>query len=143
MRRAHPRIAGYADRMANCMTGPEFNFFCAAARCFTDLSKQVVIETGPKVYIADFVVRSARLVVEIDGADHAAKKRADDLRTKRLNSKGYTVIRFSNTDALDAVDYCLGVLSQWVWHLRDGNAITDEARAHLHAVKPPVRRTKK
>jgi very-short-patch-repair endonuclease len=44
-------------------------------------------------YIADFCVPSARLVVEVDGGYHAARRRADARRDATLGALGYRVLR--------------------------------------------------
>ena len=53
---------------------------------------------GP--YIADFVCRAKKLIVEIDGVTHeTAEELADDVaRTEFLVGQGYRVIRFRNED---------------------------------------------
>ncbi|WP_420814469.1 endonuclease domain-containing protein [Notoacmeibacter marinus] len=50
-------------------------------------------------YIADFVCRKERLIVEVDGSQHAASAR-DAVRTDWLNSNGYAVLRFWNDEVL-------------------------------------------
>jgi very-short-patch-repair endonuclease len=58
---------------------------------------------GP--YIADFVCREAKLIVEVDGAQHRGSI-ADRLRTQHLTRIGFDVVRFSNEEVradLDAV----------------------------------------
>ena len=57
-------------------------------------SRQVVIAP----YIADFVARSLKLIVEIDGETHAWSDDRDARRTCRLEAQGYRVIRFANAD---------------------------------------------
>lgn len=52
---------------------------------------------GP--YIADFVCRPARLIVELDGGQHSDNG-ADVVRTAELGRLGYRVIRFWNNDVL-------------------------------------------
>ncbi len=53
------------------------------------------------VYIADFVWHAGKLVVELDGSQHAQARRAyDDQRTAWLQSEGYRVLRFWNNDVL-------------------------------------------
>jgi very-short-patch-repair endonuclease len=51
---------------------------------------------GP--YYADFACRSAKLIVEIDGATHCTDEEIarDARRTAFLEARGYRVIRFSN-----------------------------------------------
>ena len=54
-------------------------------------------------FIADFYCHSARLVIELDGAQHYTKKGKtyDELRTEVLAKYGLLVIRFSNKDIDD------------------------------------------
>lgn len=52
---------------------------------------------GP--YFADFLCREARLVVELDGSQHADSLR-DERRDAFLNAEGYSVLRFWSVDML-------------------------------------------
>ncbi|MDT8758064.1 DUF559 domain-containing protein [Sphingomonas psychrotolerans] len=52
-----------------------------------------------KPYICDFVARTPRLIIEVDGGQHADSE-ADMARTRYLESKGYRVLRFWNNDVL-------------------------------------------
>ena len=51
-------------------------------------------------YIVDFVCRSKKVVIEIDGGQHNANKNIqyDNKRTKFLEEMGYKVVRFWNND---------------------------------------------
>ncbi|WP_328805526.1 DUF559 domain-containing protein [Sphingomonas albertensis] len=49
-------------------------------------------------YFADFVCRSHKLIVELDGSQHVEAQPHDDVRTKQLEATGYRVIRFWNND---------------------------------------------
>nr|WP_121884550.1 endonuclease domain-containing protein [Sphingomonas sp. PP-F2F-G114-C0414] len=49
-------------------------------------------------YFADFVCRSHKLIVELDGSQHVEGQPHDDARTKQLEAAGYRVIRFWNND---------------------------------------------
>ena len=55
------------------------------------------VPLGP--YVVDFLCRSERLVVELDGEQHAGS-RHDQARTAWLNKHGYAVLRFWNYEAL-------------------------------------------
>jgi very-short-patch-repair endonuclease len=57
-------------------------------------------------YILDFVSHPARLVIEVDGSQHAQAENAktDAERTEWLRSEGYAVLRFWNQEALKARD---------------------------------------
>jgi very-short-patch-repair endonuclease len=56
---------------------------------------------GP--YVADFVCRDRKVVVEVDGGQHAENER-DMTRDAYLISEGYRVLRFWNSDVLRNVD---------------------------------------
>lgn len=60
-------------------------------------------------FICDFVSREYRLVIEIDGGQHALAKDYDSRRTRFLEAQGYTVIRFWNNEVMDNLD---GVLTR-------------------------------
>ncbi|WP_166743673.1 endonuclease domain-containing protein [Xanthomonas cannabis] len=53
-------------------------------------------------YIADFCCIEARLIMELDGAQHSAS--VDQARTQWLRSKGWTVLCFWNNDVLLSPD---------------------------------------
>lgn len=57
---------------------------------------------GP--YIADLAIPAHKLVIEIDGGQHAASLDSDTERTRQLNARGYRVIRFWNNDVLGNLD---------------------------------------
>jgi len=53
------------------------------------------------IYIADFAWHAGKLVVELDGSQHAEQRTAYDAkRTAWLESQGYRVLRFWNNDVL-------------------------------------------
>ncbi|TDQ82038.1 very-short-patch-repair endonuclease [Dongia mobilis] len=55
---------------------------------------------GP--YVADFCCRRARLVIEVDGGQHADNLR-DDRRSRYLATQGYRVLRFWNNDVIENI----------------------------------------
>jgi very-short-patch-repair endonuclease len=57
-------------------------------------------------YIVDFACSEKRLIVELDGSQHADAERAasDSKRTQRLEQDGWTVLRFWNDDVLRDID---------------------------------------
>ena len=52
-------------------------------------------------YIADFAVPARKLVIEIDGGQHATTARQDAARTRVLEAQGWRVIRFWNSDVTE------------------------------------------
>jgi very-short-patch-repair endonuclease len=51
------------------------------------------------IYFADFACRESKLVVEVDGSQHAGNSR-DRLRDRFMVSEGWSVLRFWNIDVL-------------------------------------------
>jgi very-short-patch-repair endonuclease len=51
-------------------------------------------------FVVDFICAEARLIVELDGGQHAEHAQADAERTAALKSFGYLVLRFWNNDVL-------------------------------------------
>lgn len=51
-------------------------------------------------FVADFVCIERRLVVELDGGQHASQIEDDNRRSEYLKSKGYSVVRFWNNEVL-------------------------------------------
>ena len=53
---------------------------------------------GP--FIVDFVCFERRVIVEVDGGQHAEQLHQDEQRTRWLEAQGYRVLRFWNNDVL-------------------------------------------
>ncbi|RWE19567.1 MAG: endonuclease domain-containing protein [Mesorhizobium sp.] len=54
-------------------------------------------------FVADFVCAEARLIVEIDGSQHA-ESRHDKERDAELKARGFRVLRFWNDDVLKGLE---------------------------------------
>jgi len=54
-------------------------------------------------YTVDFVCHRAKLIIELDGSQHGEEliRQHDEKRTAFLESRGYRVMRFWNTDLFD------------------------------------------
>ena len=57
---------------------------------------------GP--FFADFFCLEARLVIELDGSQHADDSDRDERRTEFLLGKGYTVLRFWNHQVISEIE---------------------------------------
>jgi very-short-patch-repair endonuclease len=76
--------------------------------CGVRFNRQVPM--GP--YICDFVARTPRLIVELDGGQHAIAADYDANRTAFLQQRGYRVMRFWNNDVLENLDGVLRVIEE-------------------------------
>jgi very-short-patch-repair endonuclease len=63
-------------------------------------------------YIADFCCLRAKLVIEVDGGQHGFDENAayDARRTAYLESHGFRVLRFTNTEVMIAMDTVLDTI---------------------------------
>ena len=77
------------------------------ARRFMDLKFKRQKPMGR--YIVDFVCVERRLIIEIDGGQHAEQVEYDQHRDAWLRSQGYTVLRFWNNEVMQQFE---GVLEQ-------------------------------
>ena len=55
-------------------------------------------------YIVDFICLENRLIVELDGGQHATQREYDSVRSKWLEAQGFQVIRFWNHEVMQNTD---------------------------------------
>jgi very-short-patch-repair endonuclease len=61
-------------------------------------------------YIVDFASNGLKLIIEVDGGQHAEQERRDAARTRLLESEGYRVLRFWNNEVLGNIDGVLEMI---------------------------------
>ncbi len=59
-------------------------------------------------FIADFCCPQRRLIIELDGGQHAEQRSADEWRSRILSERGYRVLRFWNDEVLTNMDGVFG-----------------------------------
>jgi very-short-patch-repair endonuclease len=97
-------------------------------------------------YIADFACMAARLVIEVDGSQHAEGlvAESDKERTRWLESEGYRVLRFWNNDITQNIDGVLEAIHSAI----APSMVFDEPLKHKRnrdwstAATPPRRATR-
>jgi very-short-patch-repair endonuclease len=55
-------------------------------------------------YVVDFISFEHRVIIEVDGGQHAEQLSYDESRTRWLQGQGYRVLRFWNNDVLARTD---------------------------------------
>ena len=63
-------------------------------------------------YIVDFVCFSPKLIVEVDGGQHAEQEQYDDSRDRWLRNEGFIVLRFWNNQVLGDTEAVLGSIRE-------------------------------
>lgn len=89
----------FARALRNNPTDAERALWHALSQLRPRFTRQ--LKLGP--YTGDFACRSARLIVEADGSQHADSAN-DARRTAFLESQGWRVIRFWNNEILTNID---------------------------------------
>jgi very-short-patch-repair endonuclease len=82
-------------------------------------------------YIVDFACLGRKLVIEVDGGQHA-ENRNDQIRDRYLRDKGFRVLRFWNTDVLTNTEGVLEVILSAL--------VTDPSPGALRAPPSPRKR---
>ena len=96
---AAKRLLSNARRMRHEPTDAERKFWAAVrGRRFAGYKFKRQYPIGP--YIADFVCVEQRLIVELDGSQHAQQAEYDEARTAYLKQCGFRVLRYWNDDFL-------------------------------------------
>ncbi len=59
-------------------------------------------------FVADFACAEHKLVIEVDGGQHADRELTDAARTEYLRKKGWRVLRYWNNDVFERREGVLG-----------------------------------
>ncbi|WP_187970347.1 endonuclease domain-containing protein [Aquibium microcysteis] len=108
-----PQNRPRAKAMRRRMTDAELKFWNAVrAHRLMGMGFRRQFPIGP--YIVDFACPAYRIIVEIDGSQHGDDQaiRKDAVRSRFLGECGWTILRFTNADALTGLDdLCLHVIT--------------------------------
>jgi len=114
----------FARRLRKEMTDAErFVWARIRYRQINDLKFRRQASIGP--YIVDFVCHEIRLIIELDGSQHAEQIAADATRTRWLEAEGYRVIRFWNHEVFEDWD---GIADQ-LWGLASPSIVNKQEQA--------------
>ncbi|MBQ7660792.1 MAG: DUF559 domain-containing protein [Clostridia bacterium] len=120
MKKSNPALKPLSRRLRKEMTPEERKLWFLFLRDYPiRFYRQRVIGD----YIADFYCAAAKLVVELDGAQHAEPEAAlyDERRRAEMEKLGIATLRISNRDVNDRFsDVCA-----WVTHTIKERGITD------------------
>ncbi len=68
-------------------------------------------------FIADFLCKEHKLIIEVDGGIHETQQEYDRLRTEIINVYGYRVIRFKNEEVLGELSNVSRRISEEIVHI--------------------------
>ena len=70
-------------------------------------------------YIVDFFSQEIGLIIEVDGSSHYAKGEYDFKRQKKLESLGYTFLRFSEGEVINNIANVHRAISHAIFCMKD------------------------
>lgn len=97
-----PDAIGKARALRRNPTDAETLLWRALRENFPDARFRRQVPLGP--YFADFASHKAKLIVEVDGGQHAAALDQDQKRTAFLNAEGYRLLRFWNNEVVENLE---------------------------------------
>ena len=110
-----------ARKMRKEMTEPEMRlWFQLKAKRFDSVKfrRQKVIQNEQHRYIADFATNDPKLVIELDGDTHYEQQSYDAVRTQFMESRGYMILRFLNSDVMTNMEGVLTKIAMIIDELR-------------------------
>ncbi len=105
-----PDAIGRARRLWRHSTDAEALIWRALRESLPHEKWRRQVPLGP--YFADFASHCAKLIIEVDGSQHAVGVEADAARTSFLKSQGYRVLRFWNNEVLQNLDGVLATIAK-------------------------------
>jgi very-short-patch-repair endonuclease len=70
-------------------------------------------------YIADFLCKELKLIIEVDGYSHNFKTDEDAARDKELAALGFTVLRFTDDEVMRDLPNVQRTLETWIADKKD------------------------
>lgn len=93
-------------------------------------------------FIVDFLSQEIKLIIEIDGSSHFHKSSYDRYRQDKLETLGYTILRFSEKDVLKNIDDIKSKIDHTIHVLRTETPynISSHKKENICEPKPQYRR---
>ena len=113
MPRVDEQLLGRAKQMRTEMTAPEARPWYQL-RAGRSGGVKFVRQSVRPPFIADFIARSRKLIIEIDGDTHGSGEAYDQTRTSKLEREGHRVLRFTNAEVMGNMEGVLQVITEAV-----------------------------
>jgi very-short-patch-repair endonuclease len=118
MDKAYARPTAKARNLrANATDAERILWRAISARKILDTRFNRQVPIGP--FICDFVARSIRLVIEVNGGQH--NEEVDAERTRYIEAQGFRLIRFWNNDVLGNTEAVLEEIERVIANMPSSN----------------------
>jgi very-short-patch-repair endonuclease len=106
----------YANGLRNDMTKAEACLWKYVLRAKQLKGFQFRRQRPVLKYIADFMCMELMLTIEVDGITHHFEEtiKKDEIRQMKLESVGFTVLRFSDEEVLNRIQVVIDCLEDWI-----------------------------
>ena len=79
-------------------------------------------------YIADFMCKELKLIIEVDGITHDMEevKNRDLVKQKVLEAHGFKILRFTDEDVLKNIDHTKRIIEETINELLNKSSLNNE-----------------
>ena len=130
----NPHLQPFADTLRKRMTKAEACLWKYVLRAgqmngYTFNRQRPVLR-----YVADFMCKPLRLIIEVDGSIHDDPKvhKHDVFRQSELESCGFSVLRFTNDEVLSNIDFVRNSILIKINELEAYHSLTGKVRARYN-----------
>ncbi|MFT3878943.1 MAG: endonuclease domain-containing protein [Gemmatales bacterium] len=122
--KTHTQLRTNAKALRSTMTDTEqFVWYHLRARRFQGYKFRRQVPIGR--FVVDFICFESKLIVELDGGQHAEQQPYDEARTQYLEQSGYRVLRFWNHDVLKDWE----VVEEVIWRALQASDLHGDGRS--------------
>jgi len=110
------RLKRFANRLRKDSTKGEIRLWAELLRAGNMLGYKFNRQRPVLKYIADFMCKELKLIIEVDGYSHWNEKQffRDQVRQKELEEHGYTLLRFSEKEVIQDLRNVESVIVSWI-----------------------------
>jgi very-short-patch-repair endonuclease len=104
----------YARELRNNSTRAEIKLWSELLRAKKMMGYSFLRQRPVGYYIADFLCKDLRLIIEADGVSHEGKEEYDQRRDRKLLELGFTTLRFADDEILNDLNYVEDKIKEWI-----------------------------
>ncbi len=110
------KLKGLARKLRNESTPAETRLWTELLKAKKMKGHTFLRQRSVLNYIADFMCKELKLVIEVDGYTHQIDKRwkEDKKRQKELEDYGFTILRFSDEEIFKDIENVCRVIELWI-----------------------------
>lgn len=106
----NPRLAAYSQQLRKDMPDAERRLWHYIRREQLGVKFRRQYMVGP--YIADFACLERKVIIELDGGQHATRYGYDRIRDEYLLEQGFRILRFWNHEMFENLEGVITIIQQ-------------------------------